>query len=143
MVKYRWNKSLSRADAQHPEGSNTNPTGHLTLVQAKHPIDSATWFREKFFGGLVWQGVPGKERVVVRFDVVIQGRHIGAYDLEVSHTPSFEADQGNRATVLHWGNLSGVIHATDYHGKVVTLERDSSDRFSLTIDAGSTGPFVG
>lgn len=141
MVKYRWYKSLSHADAQHPEGVNTNPTGHLTLVQAKHPIDSATWFRDILFGGLPWGGSSDKERISLRFAVVIRGRSMGQHVLEISHTPSFEAKQGNRATVLHWGVISHLVHTVDYSGNVVTIERDLHDNFTLTIDSGPTGPF--
>ena len=48
-TKLRWYKKMGSADAQNPPGRKSNPTGHLTLVQFRHPIDHATWFRNVLF----------------------------------------------------------------------------------------------
>jgi hypothetical protein len=139
-MKLRWNKKLSHADAQHPRGANTNPTAHLTLVQAGHAIDSATWFRQVLFADLPWGGVPGKERLTLPMRVSINGTNYGLQDIEVTHTPSFEANQGNRATVLHWGVLGPVLQGVDLSSQFVTIERGPADEFYLTIDSKPTGP---
>ena len=139
-MSYRWSKKLSHADAQHPRGANTNPTGHLTLVQAGHAIDSATWFRQVLFGHLPWGGVPDKERLTLSMWVSIAGKDYGLQEIEITHTPSFEANQGNRATVLHWGVLGALLQSVDFSDQFVTLERTPADVFYLTIDGKPTGP---
>lgn len=141
-MKYRWFKELSHADAQHPQGKNTKVTGHLTLVQGGHSINSATWFRDAFFGGLAWGGPASKERLIQPMQVTIDGASIGVYDIEISHTPSFEANQGNRATVLHWGALGPQLQSKDLSGRIVTIERDHANNFSLTIDSSATGSAI-
>ncbi|MEN4904628.1 hypothetical protein [Luteimonas sp. TWI1437] len=141
-MKYRWYKTMSHADAQHPRGTGTNRTGHLTLVQANHNIDSAVWFRDILFGGLAWAGGPEKERVAVSMKVEILGQKFGSVDLDITNTPSFESDQGNRVTVLHWGTLSKHMQSTDYSGKIVTIERNANGCFYLTIDDSPTGPAI-
>ena len=138
-MKLRWSKKLSHADAQHPRGTNTNPTCHLTLVQAGHAIDSATWFRQVLFAGQPWGGVPGKERLTLPMRVKINGSDHGLQNIEISHTPSFEANQGNRATVLHWGDLGHLLQSTDLSSEYVTIERGLADEFHLTIDSKPTG----
>lgn len=141
-MRYRWFKELSHADAQHPQGANTNPTGHLTLVQAGHPINSATWFREALFGGLSWSGPSTKERLTQAMQITIDGKSMGVHKIDISHTPSFEANQGNRATVLHWGVLGHYMHQKDRSGCVVTIERDHADAFFLTICGRANGPAI-
>ncbi len=140
-VTHRWTKELSRADAQRP-AARTSPTGHLTLVQAAHGIDQATYFRTSLFGSASW--VPaqrGKEEAYLDFDVYIRGSHIGTKTIRLSHTPKFEAGQNNRTTVLHWGPLGDLLRRTDYTRDYVSIEALDHGGFRLTIDAEPTGPF--
>lgn len=141
-VAHRWTKELSRADAQHP-ASGTSPTGHLTLVQAGHGIDQATYFRTSLFGSAPWTPAPrGKEESYLIFDVHIRGAHLGTERIRLSHTPSFEAGQHNRTTVLHWGPLGDHLRQTDLTGDYVSLEVLDDGSYRLTIDAAPTGPFL-
>lgn len=143
-VSGRWFKKMSAADAQWPEGSNTNPTGHLTLVQAKHPINRSSWFKDAFFGDENWKRVgKGKESTSVPFDVTILGTPYGVHSLNVTHTPTFEAGQSNRTTVLHWGtDVGAILRAQNLKGNFVSLERLSDGTFNLVVAEAPSGPFV-
>lgn len=74
-------------------------------------------------------------------DVSVMGVSYGMVEFEISHTPSFEAQQGNRATVLHWGDFNATLQRTDLSGKFVTLERDGAN-FRLTIADRPAGPSI-
>lgn len=141
----RWYKKLSAADAQHPSGRQTNPTGHLTLVQAAHPIQQATWFRQDLFGGQRWHRLAGnREETEIAFEVLVGQRRLVNQVLLVRYTPSFESGQGNRTTVIHWGDaLGSIMHAQNYAGHYVTIERVSRGEFKLTIAPMPTGEFIG
>lgn len=143
-VQARWYKKLSAADAQRPEGANTNPTGHLTLVKAQHPIESASWFRDSFFGSQDWVALgTGKERASVKFRVTIHGKDHGSHSLDVTHTPAFESGQGNRTTVLHWGPQVGeLLKDKNMKGDYVSLERTSNLRYRLVIAPDPSGSFL-
>lgn len=147
-VERRWFKKMSAADAQRPKSQNTNPTGHLTLVKSNHPIHSGTWFRNNLFDGEDWRPLPshqgGRERATIIFHVWIADSYLGEIDLNVTYTPSFEAGQGNRTTVLHWGKTIGdYFKQVDYAGHYVTIERVSTRTFQLVIGSSHPGDFVG
>ena len=144
----RWFKRMSAADAQRPRGQNTNPTGHLTLVQGGHPIQQATWFRQDLFAGEDWVSLPSpsgqRERAIITFRMHIEGNDLGEVDLQVTYTPSFEASQGNRTTVVHWGTTIGDrLRQNDFTNYYVTIERTTSGTFLMAIDGSPTGSFVG
>ena len=144
----RWFKRMSAADAQRPTGQNTNPTGHLTLVRSGHPIQQATWFRNDLFAGENWTPVPSpmgqRERATIIFHIWIAGADIGEIALDVTYTPSFEASQGNRTTVVHWGTTIGDrFRQHDYTNYHVTIERTASGTFLMVIDSNPTGAFAG
>ena len=144
----RWFKQMSAADAQRPLGQNTNPTGHLTLVQGGYPIQHASWFRDDLFSGADWTtfNAPSdqRERAAITFRMRIAGVDRGEIVLEVTHTPSFESHQGNRTTVVHWGTTMGNhLRQHDYTNYYITIERAESGEFLMVIDNNPTGPFVG
>ena len=144
----RWFKQMSAADAQRPRSPNTNPTGHLTLVQSGHPIRQADWFRQDLFAGASWTPSPAphgqRERAAIPFHVWIAGADLGELALDVTHTPSFAAGQGNRTTVVHWGTtISPLFRQHDYTNYYVTIERTPAGAFLMVIDSSPTGPFAG
>lgn len=144
----RWFKQMRSADAQRPQGQNTNPTGHLTLVRSGHPIQQATWFRHDLFAGEDWASFTSpsgqRERATITFRMQIEGDDLGEVDLQVTYTPSFEASQGNRTTVVHWGTTIGDrLRQNDYTDYYVTIERTTSGTFLMVIDRSSAGPFIG
>ena len=143
----RWSKRMSPADAQRPRSQNTNPTGHLTLVQSGHPIEQATWFHDDLFAGADWNRIDSpsgpRERATIAFHMRIEQDDLGEIALEVTYTPSFEAQQGNRTTVVHWGTMMGNrFRQHDYTDYYVTIERTTSGTFLMVIDDNPTGPFV-
>lgn len=142
-VVHRWFKDVPASDAQRLPG-NSSPSGHLTLTQAGHPIDHATYFRQTFFGTARWRRVSAnRERATIQVDVRILGRSFGRLALEVDHNPAFGAGQGNRRTTLRWGPLNGDLrHRVDIRGQCVTIEARADSTFGLTVTSVPTGPFI-
>ena len=146
-VVRRWFKILDQANAQRPN-PGTNPTGHLSLTQAGHPIAHTQYFRDDFFDSVAW--APGNTRTgaptewaEVEFEVVIRGATTGREVLAVEHRPALIAGQGNRASMLHWGDrLLEYFRANNHVGDYVSLEALSDGSYRLVIDASPSGAFI-
>lgn len=144
-VTKRWFKHLDGTAAQQPPGANSKPTGNLRLSQEDFAIDHTKYFRQVFFGGLVWLSRlkdPRFETTHVPMSVLLDGVSMGLMDFEISHAEHRKAAQGNVTTVLHWRPLSPTLRATSYLGRFVTLERRDDGTFALTIDQTAIGPFL-
>jgi hypothetical protein len=145
-VRRRWFTTLSASAAQHPPNPNSQLTGNLRLGQAGHGIDQTTYFRDELFAALGWIGDARprgtREAAAVPMVVVIDGRTVGTRTFEVSHAPWREAGQHNVTTFLHLGAIATELSATNYAGRVLTLEQFASGDYRLTIDTAETGPFV-
>lgn len=147
-TKLRWYKRMSRSDAQKPPGEKSNPTGHLTLVQARHPIDHSSWFKDVLFAGQDWKKEPfgedDRDVAEISFDITTDEEYLGEITLRVVYTPDFEAGQGNRTTALHWGQIMGDrLRENDYTKFFVTIERTTDDTFVMVIDHEPNGEFMG
>ncbi|MFP5309594.1 MAG: hypothetical protein ACLGIR_08450 [Actinomycetes bacterium] len=135
----RWSKQLSASDARQPSNPRTNPTGALRLGTAGHDIDRNTWFRSELFGGAVWQSTRDSrnnpiEQATVDFEVTVMGTSHGTIPMVVDHGLHRIAGQNNVPTILHWGpQMSAILDATNYTGKVVTLELTSAGTYRLSI----------
>jgi hypothetical protein len=140
----RWYKELRGSDAQRP--SSGHPSGHLTLTQGVHRIDTYRYFREDFFSSADWITVNplGREQAIVRFQVQARGQDLGIYDLIVDHNPAFESGQGNRTITLRWGSELGAYlrESVDHVGDIVTLEALDDGTYRLMIDTTNNGPFL-
>lgn len=148
IIDRRWFKKMSPADAQRPRNENTNPTGHLTLVRSGHPIVQGTWFRKDLFAGADWNLVNPpdgtRERATITFHMHIGQEDLGEIPLDVAFTPSFESGQGNRTTVVHWGETIGNrFRQNDYTDHYLTIERTLAGEFRMTISRAPVGEFVG
>ena len=147
-IDRRWFKKMSAADAQRPRSTNTNPTGHLTLVRSRHPIAQGTWFRENLFARADWNIVDPpdgtRERATITFHMRIGQKDLGAIPLDVTFTPSFESGQGNRTTVVHWGETIGNrFRQNNYTDYYVTIERTLAGEFRMIINRVPGGDFIG
>ena len=147
-IDRRWFKQMSAADAQRPRSTNTNPTGHLTLVRSRHPIAQGSWFRENLFAGADWNIVDPpdgtRERATITFHMRIGQEDLGAIPLDVTFTPSFESGQGNRTTVVHWGETIGNrFRQNNYTDYYVTIERTLAGEFRMIINRIPVGEFIG
>ncbi len=141
-VVKRWFKQLKAADAQQL-GGTSNPSGHVTLVNAGHPVDKRMYFRHDFFDSETWKAQGSKNEVcTINAEVVISGTSLGSRSFTVQHTPAFEAGQGNRSTVLHWDSLSSHMKTTSHVDEYLTLEKLSSGGYRLTIAPSEVGPFI-
>jgi len=145
-VTKRWFKRMTRTDAQRPPQSNSNPTGDLRLVQARHPIEQTTYFREDFFGSLDWTSRPGSrgpiDETIVPFHVLIDDVDHGMNELKVSNKPSGEAGQRNYTSGLHWGPLTPVLASGEFTGHFVILERLDDGTYRLILTRDEPGPFI-
>ncbi len=112
-----WAKqNLPKSDVQIPAREGTNPTGGLRLTQANflvagRAIDQTTYFRE-LFGAFKWETVsqtPYVEVAIVPFEITIEGKFIGRFNLEIRHKPSGEAGQRNFTTSISWGKAGEAI----------------------------------
>ena len=144
-VVKRWYKQMAKADAQWPN-AGTNPTGHVTLTQAGHSINSSTYFKNVFFSGVNWHKINPKktrERASVEFEVIIYGKLVGNFMMDVDHNPEFEAGQNNRTTTLRWGpDVGTFVKMVNYEGKFINLERTANSKYKLIISDKNSGPFM-
>ncbi len=112
----RWEKKLSKTDAQRQTG---NVTGDLRLTQANFKvagsvIDQTTYFRHTVFPTGTWtieRPYPRVDICTIDFMITILGKNYGLYQLIVSHKPSGEAGQGNYTTGIRWGNLRHILES--------------------------------
>lgn len=145
-VVRRWFKEMDRSAAQQPANPNTNPTGNLRLSAEGFNIDHTTYFRNQMFGSATWTSRPAKptfEDATVSVDVVINGAPQGNQALRVSHSEDRISNQGNVATVLHWGPvLSAFLRSNNLVGSWLTLEALAGGGYRLTIGPAPTGSFV-
>jgi hypothetical protein len=142
-VVHRWFKQLPLSDAQRLPGSS-HPSGHVTLTQARHPIDQAIYFRHTFFGSAAWRRLArGRERATITAHVSIMGRSRGRLSLEVDHNPAFGAGQRNRVSTLRWGAISDYLRTqVNVAGQWLTLEAMSDGTYRLVVAASPVGPFI-
>lgn len=142
-VVKRWFKKLPPSDAQHPPNVNSNPTGVLRLVRARHPIDQSTYFRYDFFENANWVPVTRRRRnrdeALIVFEVVIDGQDLGEIELLVDHDPLREAGQSNYSSALHWGDISHQLVGNNCTGYFVILERLDDGQFRLEIARDDPG----
>jgi hypothetical protein len=145
-VVKRWFKRLPKADAQQL-GGNSSPSNTMTLVEGGHPIDRNTYFRYVFFGGETWKAATtrgGQAREVAQIDaeVVVEGRSIGTFELEVRHTPGYASAQGNRVTELGWRDFGAYLRANSLEGRTAVLERLRSGKYRIRFERVVTDPFL-
>lgn len=142
-VLRRWYKEMSHSDAQQPKTPNSNVKGVMTLNRNRtHPIETATYFRQTFFGGLNWEDVGGgKEQAVFEADVEIDGMSRGKYSFTLDHADSRAAGQGNTTTWLHWGGLGEYMRNNSHVGDVASIERRVDGTFRVVIGGSPSGPF--
>lgn len=120
----------------------------MTLVQARHPIDAATYFRDEFFGDETWtraetrgRGQP-REITTIRCDVTVHGSDLATEEFDVRFTPGYDADEANRTTELAWRDFGAYLRAHNLTGAIATLEKTDAGRYKLTIADTPTGPFL-
>ncbi len=139
-----WSRLSLPASSVQASGEGTNPTGGLRLVQGDFkidgsPIDQTAYFRHILFGGYDWEVKrtnPYVEAAVVPFDITIDHKYIGKFDLEVRHKPSGEADQGNYTTSISWGKIGELIRASNLTGAKLSMysPRVHGEPFQIVIE---------
>ncbi|MFW1954493.1 hypothetical protein ACG91D_02675 [Acinetobacter guillouiae] len=128
-----WKKeNLPTGDLQLLE--NSNASGVLRLTQASYKIDQTTYFRNQVFYNLNWQPIDGKEMASANFKLVINGKNHGTFYLEISHKPSWESNQNNYTTGLHWGTALSSVQNSSLIGKTLTLYQATNESYDFLID---------
>lgn len=128
-----WQKDdLPRGDLQLLEASHAS--GVLRLTQSNYAIDQTTYFRTVVFSNLIWKNVDGKEMAKARFKLVILGQDKGSFVLDISHKPSWESNQSNYTTGLHWGGALGWIQDEQLIGRTLSLYQAVHEPYDYLID---------
>jgi hypothetical protein len=120
---------------------------YVVLGQAGHPINKETYFKNQLFQGVAWSQQTMhtgniKEIAVIPFDVFIERRHLGIYNVAVDHAENRIADQGNAPTYLNWSSLRDLILRRNYTDWFLVLERYSNGGFRLTLTRSQPGHAV-
>lgn len=128
-----WIKNnLPRGDLQLL--TSCHPSGVLRLTQSSYGIDQTTYFRYNVFDNLTWRLIDNKEMASANFKIVTQGNDRGIFRLEISHKESWESNQNNYTTGLHWGNAINVIQDHALVDKTLTLYKASNESYDYLID---------
>jgi hypothetical protein len=136
----RWWKKLTISDA-HRKPPPSHQRNYVALTKAQFDIDWRTWFRHELLGALDWSTEPmssgqTKEVTVARFEVYVDGEHVGRRNLRFDHAPHRIAGQNNAPTYLNWSSMLTVIEAADFTGWWLELAklRDGTYRLRLLRD---------
>ena len=105
-------KKLPSSDAQQVSGS-TSITGVLRLSEANFKVDGVKidrtkYFKEEVFASLDWTSEERTNNSPLqiakcKFNIFVDGKGIGEYELKISHDPERIANQNNVPTTIHWG----------------------------------------
>ncbi|WP_123435432.1 hypothetical protein [Pseudomonas brassicacearum] len=128
-----WEKvNLPRGDLQLLDTSHAS--GVLRLTQSDYGIDQTNYFRHVVFVRLAWYPIDDKEMASANFKFLINGQDCGVFRLELSHKPSWESNQRNYTTGLHWGAALGVIQNEQLIGKTLTIYDARNEAYDYQIE---------
>jgi hypothetical protein len=121
-----------------PEGdlqllTTCNASGVLRLTQSDYGIDQTVYFRNSVFGHLNWYTVDQKEMASAIFNLETNGQNHGNFTLDLSHKPSWESDQNNYTTGLHWGHATNHIRDPSLKGKTLVLYQATGESYDYAI----------
>lgn len=147
VVVRRWFKKLSFSDAQQMKTANSNPTNHLKLGQARHPIDQKVYFRHVYFADRHWassmKARGTMEESLVPFHVHINGRFDSIQEMKVDYAEFRVADQNNTPTWLHWNEYMGrYLRENNHVGDYITLEVTDTGIHRLILSMEPFGEFL-
>lgn len=114
--------------------TSCNASGVLRLTQSSYGIDQTTYFRNTVFGKLTWDSINGKEMASAKFKIFTQGIDRGVFNLDISYKQSWESNQNNYTTGLHWGDAVNVIQDHSLVGKTLTLYEALNEDYDYLID---------
>ncbi len=127
-----WSKSnLPVGDLQLLEDSHAS--GVLRLTQADYRIDQTTYFRDQVFTELTWYPIDGKEMANASFRIITENIDHGIFNLAISHKPSWESNQNNYTTGLHWGNAVRIVQNPALVGKKLSLYKATNQAYDFLI----------
>lgn len=109
-------------------------SGVLRLTQSNYGIDQTTYFRNNVFFKLNWVPVHGKEMASANFKIITHGIDRGDFLLEISHKPSWEANQDNYTTGIHLSPISHIIQDQALIGKDLYLFNAQGFNYDYLIE---------
>lgn len=150
-VVISWWRQLTASDAMR-KASASHQRRYVILNKEEHPIDQTEFFKKHFFSGVAWsqqmmrsfRGQPPrtKEIAIIPFDVYVERRHLGVFNMTVDHSDSRVARQRNSPTWLNWSSLRDEIARSNYFGWYLLLERLANGSFRLTLTKSHPGTAV-
>ncbi|WP_233964673.1 hypothetical protein [Pectobacterium versatile] len=111
-----------------------HPSGVLRLTQSGYGIDQTTYFRNDVFGDLAWNLIANKEMANANFRLKVNGVDVGVHNLEISHKASWESNQDNYTTGLHWGNATNLVQDDSLIGKNLILYKATGEGYDYLIE---------
>ena len=136
-------KPLTRRDLTIPTARGTNQTGSVNLDKGLLPqeVDHRHYFRDEVFRDLRWERRSATvDEAFARFELVIDGVSLGAFDLPIRHTTSTDSAayrQRNAMTRLSWGPMREHVAGQELIDRTLSLYRHNDDptQFVLRIEA--------
>ncbi len=133
---------LSIRDLNIPSSNNTHLTGQINLDAGINLIPNfQTYFRDIVFNTLSWEfkraQYPHIEYADCDFEVILEGRNIGSFSLELVHSTDFTSKtalQNNAMTKIKWGPLRHCIDNPDYLNKTLKIYRTNSNPSTYILE---------
>lgn len=133
---------LTNRDLNIPSGYNTHLTGQINLDAGINLIsDFQTYFRDTVFNTLPWQFKRGQyphlEYVDCDFEIILEGRNIGTFSLELVHSTDFTSKtalQNNAMTKIKWGHLKDYIDNPRYLNSTLKIYRTNSNPYTYILE---------
>lgn len=134
-------KPLTRRDLTIPNAAGTNQTGSVNLDKGllSEEVDHRHYFRDQVFDHLQWEPRSATvDEAFARFELVIDGTRLGAFDLPIRHSTSTTSEtymQRNAMTRLSWGPMRAHVARPELIGRTLSLYRRTDDptQFELRI----------
>ncbi|UYB49956.1 hypothetical protein OCI51_25680 (plasmid) [Lysinibacillus capsici] len=133
---------LTNRDLNIFTSDNTHLTGQINLDAGINLIpDFQTYFRNDVFNNLEWQfrrpQYPHLEYADCEFEVILEDRNIGFFNLELVHSTAFNSPtalQNNAMTKIKWGGLRDYIDNPDYLGLTLKIYRFNTNPYTYRLE---------
>jgi hypothetical protein len=131
-----WWKKLNDTDVQRPRAGQAVGSVRMTRPSGLR-IDPSTFFRYELFADEQWKRRTDREGnriqvASVEFDAYLERRSLGIKHLRLDYAPH-RAQKRRSTTLLHWDELSGLVHRRNLKNWFLLLEKGSGGVHRLTL----------